>query len=68
VNDCVAPTVCDANGKCGPPPADTGSGGGCGVAARVAPDQPSGLAWVALCLGMLGRRRRARRGERGLNP
>jgi MYXO-CTERM domain-containing protein len=55
VNDCVAPAVCDASGKCVEPPEQAGDGG-CGVG----PGARGHSSWTLLALLALARWRRRR--------
>jgi MYXO-CTERM domain-containing protein len=64
VNDCTAPTLCDATGKCVPPPASTGGDGGCAVSVtRSGPDDGAlRFGWLVTVAALaLARRRRRRR-------
>jgi hypothetical protein len=62
VNDCVAPTICDTNGKCTAPGA--GGDGGCTISAvgLGASDESSQLAWIAAVAGLTIARLRRRSG------
>jgi hypothetical protein len=58
VADCVAPALCDTNGKCALPTPDSGSDGGCGVIRTKARRDPLALSLFVL-LALAARRRRA---------
>ncbi|MEO8801371.1 MAG: SBBP repeat-containing protein, partial [Polyangiaceae bacterium] len=66
VDDCVAPTVCDPNGKCvSPPPASSDSGGcSCDTSSSSNGTPPWGTAVLALSVASLIVRNRRRRPAR----